>query len=1016
VLVRLIGKNLLQRPLRYALTGFAIVFSVAAVSAVFIFTDGLRATFDELATNIESGYDISVRPSLEFGDDFLAPSVPLDQAGLLDELDGIVAVQPRIVGLGVIPIDGEGEPTLAPSGPNLGVHWGTRNPNTRLFLQSGRAPASSEEFALDIDAFSDGSYELGKRYTVQVPTSIERGRTFTLVGTFTWADPDENALVGARLVAFDETTAVELINGGRGYSDITIVVDNDVDLDVVLADVRAVVNDDLEVLTQAEVLAETQGDFNQILDIFQTVLLVFAIIILFVSSFLIYNVVSNTLGQRIRELGLLRAVGALGSQVTTLMIGEALMLGIIATIVGIPAGMVLAWVLRTALEALGFPDDTGLPLSIWTIVWAVFTGIVITLLAAIWPSIQARRVSPLAALRDGADLNDLHSIRNPPVGAVAILAGIGSLVAAFVLDGWAPRLLLPILSATLIFIGMLLIERRLARGVLFPLGLLLLTITLVGDFSLGETFGLLGAGALVTLLGANQLNPILARPLSRVLGAAPTAVAIGLLGVAFVVLGFIALGVSAFVLVSGVPDAVIDAAGSSVPRAALVLPALLLSLLAPVIGYGMLRTAWGARGLTGQVARANAARNPQRTATTAAALMIGLTLVTAVTVIGDSIKSSVSDALSSSITADWLLSGPSAGPNQVPFATAVRERVEKLDEVDSVLAFRSAFPAAWVTSESGELRADDFQQFLPVILRLLDDDSELTAPELLSLRDQIGTGVEINDAIAVDFETLDDHVDPEFIARDDSLIGPNAVYLVDDAAEDKGLEVGDTFSALFVDLESEDLVVAGIYSNSFVLGPRVMTLDMWDRHFPTDTDQFLTVVTASGVTPDEARSAITLELAEDFPIIEVQDKAEFAEATERQINQTLATINVLLGLSAVIAALGILVALALSVFERTREIGLFRAVGTTRAQTRWMIRWEGVIVASFGGLLGVVLGIALGALATAKMPEVLVTQTTIPFGSLVGYVFLAAVIGLGAAVFPAWIAGRLDVLDAISAE
>jgi putative ABC transport system permease protein len=118
----------------------------------------------------------------------------------------------------------------------------------------------------------------------------------------------------------------------------------------------------------------------------------------------------------------------------------------------------------------------------------------------------------------------------------------------------------------------------------------------------------------------------------------------------------------------------------------------------------------------------------------------------------------------------------------------------------------------------------------------------------------------------------------------------------------------------------------------------------------------------------------------------------------------------------VIAALGILVALALSVFERTREIGLFRAVGTTRAQTRWMIRWEGVIVASFGGLLGVVLGIALGALATAKMPEVLVTQTTIPFGSLVGYVFLAAVIGLGAAVFPAWIAGRLDVLDAISAE
>lgn len=1016
MLVRLIGKNLLQRPLRYALTGFAIVFSVAAVSAVFIFTDGLRVTFDELATNIESGYDISVRPSIEFGDDFLIPSVPLDQDDRLEELDGVLAVQPRVVGLGVIPVDGEGEPTIAPSGPNLGVHWGTRNPNTRLFLQSGRPPESPEEFALDIDAFSDGSYELGEQYTVQVPTSIERGRTFRLVGTFTWADPDENALVGARLVAFDEATAVELINGGRGYSDITIVVNEGADLDTVLSDVRAAVNDDLEVLTQAEVLAETQGDFNRILDIFRTVLLVFAIIILFVSSFLIYNVFSITLGQRIRELGLLRAVGALGSQVTTLMIGEALMLGVVSTIVGIPAGMGLAWVLRTALEALGFPDDTGLPLSPWTIAWSIFTGVVVTLLAAIWPSIQARRVSPLAALRDGADLNDLHSIRNPPLGAALVLVGVGSLGSAFVLDGWAPRLFLPILGATLIFVGVLLIERGLARFVLFPLGSALLLFTLLGDFALGETFGLLGAGALVALLGANQLNPILARPLSRALGAAPTAAAIGLLGGAFVVFGFGALGFGVSVLISGVPDTVIDAAGARVPRGALVGVVLLVSVFALVAGYGMLRTSWGARGLTGRVARANAARNPQRTATTAAALMIGLTLVTAVTVIGDSIKSSVSAALSSSITADWLLSGPSAGPNQLPFATAVRERVAALDEVESVVAFRSAFPAAWVTSESGELRAEDFQRFLPAVLELLDEDSELTAQELLALRDQIGTDVEINDAIAVDFEALDDHVDPQFITRDDSLIGPTAVYLADDVAEDKGLEVGDTFSALFVDLESEDLVVAGIYSNSFVLGPRVMTLDMWDRHFPSDSDQFLTVVTASGVTPDAARSAITQELAEDFPIIEVQDKAEFAEARERQINQTLATVNVLLGLSAVIAALGILVALSLSVFERTREIGLFRAVGTTRAQTRWMIRWEGVIVASFGGLLGVFMGIGLGALVTAKMPEVLVTQTTIPVGPLVGYVVLAAVIGLGAAVFPAWVAGRMDVLDAIGAE
>ena len=175
-------------------------------------------------------------------------------------------------------------------------------------------------------------------------------------------------------------------------------------------------------------------------------------------------------------------------------------------------------------------------------------------------------------------------------------------------------------------------------------------------------------------------------------------------------------------------------------------------------------------------------------------------------------------------------------------------------------------------------------------------------------------------------------------------------------------------------------------------------------------------MTASGVADEDARAAIEAVLEADFPTVDVQDRAEFAEAAELQLNQTLATVNVLLGLSAVIAALGILVALALSVFERTREIGLFRAVGSSRAQTRWIIRWEGVIIAIFGGVIGVVLGIGLGVLVTAKLPEILVTQITVPIPALVSYLVFAALTGLAAAVFPAWVAGRLDILEAISTE
>ena len=1018
MLFRLTRKNLLQRPLRYALTAFAIVFSVAAVSAVFIFTDGLRATFDELATNIESGYDIAVQPNIEFGDQILAPAIPVSFGEVVEGIEGVDFISPRVIGFGVIAIDGAGEPSLAPSGPNLGALWGD-DPGSaqRYFIQSGSRPSGDGEFALDIDTFADGEYELGELYRIQLPQIDDPTRTFELTGTFTFGAQDRNAIVGASIVALDNDAAVELLNGGRGYSDITLTVEEGADVEEVIPRIESALGDFADttvVRTQAEVIEETQGDFGQILTIFRTVLLVFAFIILLVSAFLIYNVFSITLGQRIKELGLLRAVGALGSQITALMIGEALLLGVFATIIGIPAGVGLSWLLRAALSALGFPDDIGLPIGPAAIVAAVFTGVVVTVGAAIWPSIQARRVSPMAAIRDGANLNDLTAGRNVPAGIGLILLGVLATIATFLFGGWPPRLFLPLLAAGLVFVGVLLIDRKIARFILFPFGVAFLFVVLFGEFELGETFALLGAGALIALIGANQINPSLARPLTAVLGRTPTAILVGLVGVLLGVAAIAAIVGAIAVGVSGTPDAIIDAAESDVPRTALIIPLLVLAAILTPIAYGIIRTAWGSRGLTGQIARANSARNPQRTATTAAALMIGLTLVSAVTVIGDSIKSSVSTALSSSITADLLIRGPNRGTQPIAFSTQAAERLEALDEVESVLSIRQAFPAAWVTSETGELTAADFQQFLPLVTELINDD-DLSPERLLELRNQLGTDVQVEDAAAVDFDILDDHIDPEWIERDETLFGTNAIFIEQAVAEERGLEVGDTFSALFVDLQSEDLVVAGIFDNGFVLGNRVMSIDLWNEHFP-DQDQFLTVVTTSGVPPLDAREAVEGELETDFSIVEVQNRTEFAEMAERQINQTLATVNVLLGLSGIIAALGILVALALSVFERTREIGLFRAVGTTTAQTRWMIRWEGVIVAAFGGLIGVVLGVALGALATNKMPEFLVTQTSVPLITLGLYVLFAAIVGLGAAVFPAWIAGRMNVLEAISTE
>ncbi|RZV41492.1 MAG: FtsX-like permease family protein, partial [Acidimicrobiales bacterium] len=901
MLVRLMWKSIVQRPLRYVLTGLAILFGVASVSAVFIFTDGLRSTFDELAGNIEDGYDIAVQPRIEFGDGFLAPTVPLDHLQLVEQTPGVAAVQPRIAGFGIIAIDADDEPAFAASGPNLGVHWGVRSGVVRLFLQEGRRPEKSTEFAVDIDTFAEGNFTLGDQYRVQVPAPLPEGTTFTLVGTFTFADPDENALVGARLVAFDEDTAVELINQGKGYTDITLILKPDADPLQVIADLEAVVDDNLEVRTREEIVEATQDQFGDILGIFRTVLLVFAIIILGVSSFLIYNVFSITLGQRIRELGLLRAIGALGSQITQLMIGEALLLGIAGTIVGLPAGMGLAWLLRAALKLLGFPDDTGLPLAPLTVVWAIVTGVVVTVLAAIWPSIQARRVSPMAALRDGANLTDLADSYRPLRGLVTAFSGCGLILGGFTFSGWLPRLFLPVVGGIVVYVGVLLISKRAAKFVMFTIGIILLLVTLRGDFELGETFGLLGAGALLTLLGANQLNPYFARPAVRLLGSTPTAVVLGLIGIVMSVAVVGAFGFGIYVLATGVPQGIQDSfaeADVEATRGAIATPLLFISVLLSPLPYGLIRTSLGARGLTGRVGRANASRNPQRTATTAAALMIGLTLVTAVTVIGDSIKSSVNDALGTSIIGDFLVQGPVSGPSRTPFSVEVSKRLSDLDEIESIVPYRAAFPAAFATSDEGELTAADFQEFLPQILQLINPDNETTPQDLLALQAEIGTSIDINDALAVDFTFLEDHVDPGFISIDRELIGPDSVYIVDEFAEEKGLEVGDSFPALFVDLQSEDLVVAGIYTNQFVLGQRVISIDMWNRHFPSDSDQFLTVVTAPGISEDVGRAAIEAALEEDFPIIEALTKDEFAANAERQINQTLATVNVLLGLAA----------------------------------------------------------------------------------------------------------------------
>jgi len=200
-----------------------------------------------------------------------------------------------------------------------------------------------------------------------------------------------------------------------------------------------------------------------------------------------------------------------------------------------------------------------------------------------------------------------------------------------------------------------------------------------------------------------------------------------------------------------------------------------------------------------------------------------------------------------------------------------------------------------------------------------------------------------------------------------------------------------------------------------VAGSWIIDHQDWDRYLVAQEDGFISALTAPGYTADQAREAIE-QATSAYPQLNVRDQAEFQETQESQIDTFLGVVNAFLAISLIVALMGVANTLALSVFERTRELGLLRAVGMSRRQARRMIRWEGGIVAVFGGLMGITVGVLFGWATVEIIPDTFVSSFSIPWGTLWIYLVVVAVAGLLAASIPARRASRLNVLDAISYE
>jgi putative ABC transport system permease protein len=822
----------------------AITAGVSFVVGSFVLADSLRATFNDLFQEINAEVDLEVRSTQQFDTDDVRDPIDITLADALREVEGVAIVEPILQRFAQL-VDDEGNAISPAGGPSLGVSWQGDDGIQGVTVKDGRPPRGPDELAIDKATADRENLSVGDEVTYLTDVGQFRGTIAATVGL-----GSGDSFGGASIIGLDLETALAHFGADGKVDAIDISLVDDADSVSVQAAIAAIIPERTEVVTGAEVAQETADTVNQFVDVFGTGLLIFAFVTAFVSAFIINNVFQITIGQRLRELALLRAVGASGTQVRRMITSEALVLGVLSTVLGVAGGIGVARLLIAAFNAAGagFPP-TATVLAPRTVVMAAVVGIGITMASVIVPSRRAARIPPIAAMR-------------PELGFAAM--GTRRLVAGVALT---------VIGGGLFIVGLF----------VRPGG----TITLIV---------LAGGGALVLFLGVASISSTIARPVTRAIG-------------------------------------------------------------------------WPIEKLfkvPGALARQNVARAPRRTSASAAALMVGVALVSGTAVFASSLRSSLVSTLDSAISADYI-----------------------------------------VTDQG-------FQGLSPVVAETLATVPELEAVTPVRGISGLVEGGQKNFG-AVDPVAFEKLVDPDLRAGTIAGVGLDDVLLHTDPAGDLGADVGSPIEVTFQNGTVRTLTVAGIYGNA-TFGNWLISLDTLESVSDAPARDFFVIgKLADGVTPAVGDAAVRAAM-EQFPQANVETNAEFLASQEAQINQLLIIITLLLAFAILIAILGISITLALGVFERTREIGLLRAVGMNRRQIRRSVRWEAVIVSTFGAMVGIVLGTFLGVILSVAVPDDVIN--TLSFSPMIIAIILigAVIAGLFAALYPSYKASNMNVLEAIATE
>jgi putative ABC transport system permease protein len=841
-------KGLAGRKVRALLTALAVVIGVMMVSGTLVLTDTIQKGFDGVFTaSYEKTDAVIAGKEIVKGSQSGAATVPVSLLTRVRALPEVAAAGGTIAPTASNKAEifaRDGKPIGSSDAPQFGLGHDASLPQfSPLRLTTGRWPVGPRQVALDAGTAADEHFTVGD--TVAVST-LGAKRHYEVTGIATFGAV--NSLGNATMAIWDLPTAQTLLDKKGRFDGISIAAGRGTSPDDLIRAVRPLVPASLQVKNAEQQAAADASETNVIVKAIRYFLLGFGAIALFVGAFVIFNTLSITVAQRTREFATLRTLGASRKQVMRSVVIEGLVIGLLASVLGLFAGLGLA----RLLSAIGGElPEAGMVFALRTVLVSLALGTTVTLLASVTPALRATRVPPIAAVREGSTLPASRFAAHSRKTAVVVIAA--SLVA--------------------ICVG------------IFAGGLSGVAVAL-----------LLGIGIVALFVGVALAAPHAVTPLTRFVGL-------------------------------------------------------------PARRGG---------GVAGDLASANSMRNPGRTASTAAALMIGLTLVTVVAVLGAGLRTTVQSAVTDQVNAAYILDGTDGAP----FEAAEGDALSRVPGVKT----------------ASHVRIDK---------------------ALVAGKEQDVTGVD--PATVARFYTF------KWTKGTDAAVGQLAnggALVTKTYAHDQNLTVGQRLSIQTASGDKRTVVVRGIYDPPQIqpmLGPITIGQQTFDGAFPQPKNRFTFLDAGPG-----ANHALTVAAGE-FTDAAVHTGDAFAKDYTKGFSSFLNFLYVLLAFSVVVSLFGMVNTLVLTVFERTRELGMLRTIGMTRRQARRMIRHESIITALIGAALGLPLGIFLAMLATQAMSQYDIA-ISIPVPELVAFTVVAILAGLGAAVMPARRASRLNVLDALHYE